>query len=146
MKSLTPSLAVSDMRNSIRFYTEVLGFTLEYSLPGPDGDLVHASISNGEVRLMIGPATFSGEPVTGDVGKGMALYLIVRDDEDIDALCDHAKLNGAQVLQEPRDEFWGDRIWSVADPDGYELVIAKHTRDVSEQEMAQTMKDLAPVG
>lgn len=146
MKTLAPSLTVANMKESIRFYQEALGFEMSYALPGPNGELVHASIKNGKVELMLGPVGFSGEPITGDVGKGMSLYLSVGDDDDIDALFDRAKKNGARVLHGPRDEFWGDRLWSVADPDGYELVVAKHTRDVSEQEMAEAMKEWAPVG
>ena len=144
MKTLTPSLAVSNMRESIRFYQDALGFRSAYTLPGPDGELVHASIKHGDVELMMGPAGFSGEPITGDVGKGVAFYLTVGEDDDIDALFQHAQRAGARVLQEPHDEFWGARLWSVADPDGYELVVAKHVRDVSEEEMAQLMKDWVP--
>ena len=146
MKSLTPSLVVANMRQSIQFYQDALGFEAIYTMPGPDGELVHASIRNGSVELMMGPAGFAGEPITGEVGKGVSLYLGVGENDDVDALFERAKRAGARVLQEPHDEFWGDRIWAIADPDGYELVIAKHTRDVSEEEMAQSMKDWVPVG
>lgn len=146
MKALTPSLVVSNMRESIRFYEEALRFECTYSMAGPDGELVHASVKNGNVELMMGPAGFQGEIIGGDVGKGVALYLTVGDGDDVDALFERAKGAGARVLQEPHDEFWGDRIWSVADPDGYELVVAKHVRDVSEEEMAEAMKAPAPVG
>jgi uncharacterized glyoxalase superfamily protein PhnB len=146
MKSVMPSLVVADMRDSIRFYEDALGFKATDTMPGPDGELIHASIRNGDVELMMGPAGFAGEPITGDVGKGVALYLAVGDGEDIDALFERAKRAGARVLQEPHDEFWGDRIWSVADPDGYELVVAKHVRDVSDEEMTQLMQNWVPAG
>jgi uncharacterized glyoxalase superfamily protein PhnB len=146
MNSLTPSLVVASMRESIRFYEDALGFKATYTMPGPDGELVHASIKNGDVELMLGPAGFSGAPITGDVGKGVSLYLGVGADDDIDALFERAKKAGARVLQEPHDEFWGDRIWSVADPDGYELVVAKHVRDVSEEDMAQAVQNWVPAG
>jgi uncharacterized glyoxalase superfamily protein PhnB len=144
LKTLTPSLVVSNMRKSIRFYQDALGFEETYSMPGPDGELVHASIKNGSVELMLGPAGFSGEPFTGEVGKGVSLYLGVAETDDIDLLFERAKRAGARVIQEPHDEFWGDRIWSVADPDGYELVIARHVRDVTDEEMAQLMQTSVP--
>lgn len=38
---------------------------------------------------------------------------------DVDALTTRARDAGAEVLAEPADMFWGDRMVSLRDPDGY---------------------------
>ena len=126
MKSLIPTLAVDDVDASLAFYTDVLGFTTGYTLPGPDGTTLHASVDRGEAHIMFGkfdPAR-DGE---GTRGAGVTLYFTVGDDEDIDAYFERVRAAGAAVVQGPTDQFWGHRDWTVADPDGFLLTISKVT-------------------
>ncbi len=146
MKQVVPSLAVADMNESLRFYKEALGFEVTFSMPGPDGKLAHANLKNGDVELMMGPVESAYNVSPGPVGQGVTIYIYVNDDDDIDALFDRAKNAGAKVLVEPRDEFWGDRLWSVSDLDGYQLMVAKHSREVSEEEMTEAIREMAPAG
>jgi catechol 2,3-dioxygenase-like lactoylglutathione lyase family enzyme len=44
MKNIIPTLAVADIDASVRFYTEVLGFDVGFTLPGEDGKLIHGSV------------------------------------------------------------------------------------------------------
>ena len=41
------------------------------------------------------------------------------------------KRKGIRVVNEPKTEFWGDRIFTVEDPDGYTLTFSEHVQDVS---------------
>ena len=41
------------------------------------------------------------------------------------------KRKGIKVVNEPKTEFWGDRIFTVEDPDGYTLTFSEHVQDVS---------------
>ena len=41
---------------------------------------------------------------------------------------------GAVVLQEPEDQFYGDRTYRVLDPEGHMWTFAQHVRDVSRAE------------
>ncbi len=72
-------------------------------------------------------------------GRGLWLYATVAEDEDIDALFAHAKAAGAEVTQEPTDEFWGMRDWGIVDPDGYGWMISKEIAKPSEAEMREAM-------
>lgn len=135
MKSITPSLAVADIDASVRFYAEVLGFDVTFTLPGEDGALVHASVRRGDSDIMFGKLDQSNPHDQGQLGKGVVLYATVDDNEDIDAYFERVRDAGARVVQEPTDQFWGHRDWAIADPDGYHLYISKVIRAVSASEM-----------
>ncbi|MBA2598919.1 MAG: hypothetical protein H0V00_20040 [Chloroflexia bacterium] len=51
---------------------------------------------------------------------------------------------GATIIQEPTDQFWGNRDWIIADPDGYMLWIGKEMRPVSAEEMQEAAMAGAP--
>jgi len=149
MQSIIPALAVADMEASIRFYTEVLGFSVTTTLPGPDGKPVHASLQRGEAQIMFGPVdAMSLEHLALEdrtrLGKGVNLYAVVAADEDIDAFFDRVRAAGATILWEPTDQFWGMRDWGVADPDGYLWTISKQTGSPSAAEMEEAMLTGAP--
>jgi uncharacterized glyoxalase superfamily protein PhnB len=52
-----------------------------------------------------------------------------------DAHFEHARSCGADIIDEPADQPFGDRIYLVRDPEGHEWYIAQHLRDVSLDEL-----------
>jgi uncharacterized glyoxalase superfamily protein PhnB len=136
MKSLDPILAVKDMRETLRFYNHVLGFETTFSMPGENGDLVHAAVRRGNVNLMFGP---QGHDRLDHAGDGVVLYFTLGDDDDVDAEFAHAKRSGAMIVQEPTDQFWGHRDWAIKDPDGYYLSVSKEIRKVNLDELATSV-------
>lgn len=145
MQSLIPTLAVKDIAASLRFYADVLGFESQGSLPDASGELIHASAKRGDVQIMFGRQNPAEPHDQEPLGRGVYLYTTVADDEDIDSLFAHARKAGATIVQEPTDQFWGHRDWTVADPDGFLVVVSKVTRSVSAEEMQEAMMAGAPV-
>ena len=149
MQSIIPALAVADMEASMRFYTEVLGFSVTMTLPGSDGKPVHASLQRGDAQIMIGPVdAMPLEHLAPEdrarLGKGVNLYAVVAAGEDVDAFFDRVRAAGATVLWEPTDQFWGMRDWAIADPDGYAWTVSKQTGNPSETAMRDAMLAGAP--
>jgi PhnB protein len=66
----------------------------------------------------------------------MSLWVYV---PDCDAVFDQAVRAGARVADGPmgqmQDQFWGDRVGTVIDPEGYRWSIATHKEDLTPQEM-----------
>ena len=128
---------MSDIEKLVEFYSDVLGFDVTFTLPGEDGKLVHASVKRGDSLVMFGKLDESNPHNQGKLGTGVALYSTVADNEDIDAYFRRVKDAGATVIQEPTDQFWGNRDWIVTDPDGYLLWIGKEMRSVPAEEMRE---------
>jgi uncharacterized glyoxalase superfamily protein PhnB len=138
MPTLIPALSVSDPRATLD-WLEKLGFQTVMSMPLPDGSIVHAHAARGDAHLMLGPPCDQGIG-----GPGVTLYINIED--SVDELYERAQASGIKVTQDPRDEFWGDRLFAVEHPDGYKLAFANHVRDVSHEEMQKAVEQWTPAG
>jgi hypothetical protein len=65
------------------------------------------------------------------VGVGVEFYISLDKSRTADEYFRELKANGVTVVNEPTTEFWGDRIFSVRDPDGYVLTFSEHVSDVT---------------
>jgi PhnB protein len=136
---LVPSIMVNDVKGTLAWFSK-LGFNTEVEMPAPDGSIVHAEVSYApDVRIMLGPAGMGG----GQPGStGMSLYITLKD--SVDAYHNKVKAAGITIKDQLTDQFWGDRTFMVEHPDGYQIMFAQHTRDVTPEEMSEAMKQMAP--
>ena len=98
-------------------------------MPAPDGNYLHVEMTwHGQVlmfgsadprMLMKTPNDLGGSPVN--------FYLYCAD---VDAVTARARAAGATIAMEPCDQFYGDRISGIVDPDGHRWTFATHVRDV----------------
>lgn len=124
MRGLTVVLAVPDVREAVAFYQK-LGFHETFAVPGPDGQVVHSELASGTSTLMLGPLDlfhYQGNRRTRDIqsgprGLGATLMLPV---EGVDAIAETLRNYGLQILLEPVDEYYGQRVFCFIDPFGYE--------------------------
>jgi uncharacterized glyoxalase superfamily protein PhnB len=125
---LTLSLCVRSMQDSIRFYEQAFGFRLEFSMPGPDGQMGHAQMSYFGARIMFSPEGAMGStnraPLTSGTEAAAQCYVYC---PDVDAFTAQARAAGAKILMEPVDMFWGDRMVHLEDLDGYRWAFATNT-------------------
>ena len=98
----------------------------------PDGRIMHAEVKIGDTIVML------GEPVGTWKPRPCNLYLYVKD---VDAVYHKAIQAGGKALNEPKDQFYGDRSGGVEDPSGNWWWIATHVEDVSEEEMGRRMEE-----
>jgi PhnB protein len=138
MAYISPHLSVDDVAKSLDYYERVLGFQKGLTLPDEEGGggLSHGEARLGELMVMFGPAGHPEnrtreklEKAGGVKGAGITLYLDIGE-QDIDRYYEDVKAAGAKVTEEIEDQFWGDRTFTIEDPDGYVITFAKHVRDV----------------
>ena len=60
------------------------------------------------------------------------LYVYV---DNVDKHCEQPRNSGAAVFEEPQDQFYGDRRYSAADPEGHCWYFAQRVRDVKLEDM-----------
>jgi uncharacterized glyoxalase superfamily protein PhnB len=135
-QKIVPHLVCTGAADAIEFYKKAFGAEELMRLQGPDGKLIHASISinggtvmlNDEFDYMsnVSPQSLKGTPVT--------MHLIV---DDVDSFVERAESAGATVIMPVDDMFWGDRYGVIQDPFGHRWSIATPGRQMSEAEMRE---------
>lgn len=111
----------TDVERSARFW-ELLGFERHYQLP-PDGEPGYVGLrSPSSAELAVTSAQWAVDQYGLQMGAGprFEMYLYV---PDLDNCIDRLRGLGVKVLREPEDMPWGERIATVADPDGNPVAI-----------------------
>ena len=135
---IVPMIGVSDVKASMQWF-ESLGFTTTVEMNMPDGSIMHAELSKGDAVVMLGQNM--GRPMGP---TSLNLYMPVAS--GIDEYHDQVKAAGVTIAEGLTDQFWGDRTFMVTHPDGYDIMFAQPTREVSPEEMTAAIAEMAPVG
>ncbi|MDE2966408.1 MAG: VOC family protein [Chloroflexota bacterium] len=114
---IVPALSYDDAPAMIEFLCRAFGFTERFRLDMPDGTIGHASLLSGEDEVTLASAF----PEGGLGGPGRLPHLhasVMVYVDDVDAHYARAVAEGATILQEPEDQFFGDRTYRAEDPEG----------------------------
>jgi PhnB protein len=128
---MTPILVVRDVDKTIDFYTRAFGFEASETMPDSSGKTVHGGMKyKGAVVVMLGREGAFGcktaSPAASKTDCPVNLYVYC---DDVDAFCNRAKKEGAEIKSEPTDMFWGDRTVQIKDLDGYNWTFATNVAD-----------------
>jgi uncharacterized glyoxalase superfamily protein PhnB len=132
-QTITPYLTVRRAEQLVEFVKQVFGGTEVFRTTGSAGGL-HAEVTIGDSKLMIGGYENVEE-------KPTALHLYV---PDADAVYQRALAAGATSLEEPVDQFYGDREAGVKDPTGNVWWIATHKLGAAETYIPAGLSPVTP--
>jgi lactoylglutathione lyase len=118
-ESLFPIITTSDLRAALGFYRDLLGATVAYEFPGPDGDPGYVGLELGTAHLGIG----RDPQATAGPSERFSLWMYT---DDCDAAVDHLRAAGVTIVEEPADQPWGERVARVLDPDGNLVMVGQH--------------------
>lgn len=139
--TITPYLVLKNADKAIELYSSAFDGVEVMRLPAPDGrKIMHASMTIGTSQLFLCDEMPEQQM---PAGEGARFYLYV---DDVDAQHRQAVGAGMKEVSPPEDMFWGDRVSVVGDPYGNNWTLATHVRDVSEEEMAKTVQEMASRG
>ena len=132
--TITPYLSVKGAANAIAFYQKAFNARELMRMAQPDGRVGHAELQFGDSHIMLAdkfpemgfksPHSIGGTPVH--------LHMYV---EDVDAVVGQALAAGAKLVRPVQDQFYGDRLGTVADPYGHVWHIGTHKEDLSLEEL-----------
>ena len=122
MGTLSPTLAVRNMKETIEFYRKSLGFTMGMAFPDASNP-EYADLSRDGMILMFLPAVNHGIGSEEKLGVGVNLYLEI--DGDIDEYYEKVKKRGVNIVVDIKDEPFGVRDFTIEDPNGYQLTFNK---------------------
>jgi uncharacterized glyoxalase superfamily protein PhnB len=142
---IVPYLMIDGAAEAIDFYVRAFGATEEGRLEMPDGSIGHASIVVHGATVYLSDAPDDMEHEGANPKKlGGTCVLLHQYVGDVDAVVRRAAEAGGTVLREPTDQFYGDRAALVADPFGHLWSFHTHVRDVTDEQMAEAMAQMAP--
>ena len=118
-ESLQASLTVGDIRRSLDWYRNVLGFEVTQEFER-EGRMFAVSLRAGTVRILL---TQDDGSRGRDRIKGEGFSLQITTSQDIDTIANGAKRAGATLDTDPSDA-WGARFFRIRDPDGFRLVVS----------------------
>ncbi len=118
--SLSVSLTVKDLEQSLHWYHDVVGFTVNEKHER-EGKLVAISLQAGNARMLISQDNWAKG---WDRAKGEGFSMMITTDQNIDDIAKRIVDAGGTLASEPADMPWGARMFRVRDPDGFLLTIA----------------------
>ncbi len=136
--AVSASLTVNDVKAAVSFYTKAFGFISRGIMKGPDGKPIHAELNLRGTTVMLGPVWGSAKTPKEMGGCPVRLYIYV---ESADKTVAKAVKLGATAQGPVMDMFWGDRVGTVVDPEGYTWMIGTHIAEPTPQEMNKKMKE-----
>lgn len=104
-----PEIPVSDLDAALEYYGSRLGFDVDWRGDGLAG------ISQGNCRIFLADAAFRSH--YGNSGPVLT-WLNLDGNEEVDALCQQWRANGATFVALPEAKPWGLYEFTAADPDG----------------------------
>jgi PhnB protein len=136
--------AIPGAAKAIEYYAEVFGATTTRRIDHPDGSVMHADLLLGGCVLQVSePIPEMG--IVGPPAEGNAFTLTYWT-ADVDAVYARAVERGATPVSPVSDAFTGDRMGVLRDPFGIRWCVARHDRDVSDEEIVAAVAAWAAAG
>lgn len=136
-----PRLICADPASELDFCRSVFGAVLLNQRPGSDGTLVHALITIHSEMIMIEGIwpTLPSRAPRPDGTSPVVIFLYV---EDVDGTVRSATGSGATVLVPAQDQFWGDRIAWIMDPNGHVWTLATRIEETTAEERTKRWSEI----
>ncbi len=142
---IVPALSYADAPAAIAFLCRAFGFEEQYRLEMPDGSIGHAELSYGGATVSLAsqwPDGGLGSPRSlPHLHACLQVYV-----EDVDAHYAQACAAGAEIVEEPADQFYGDRTYRARDLEGHRWWFHQRLREVSPEEMAAAVAEMGGEG
>lgn len=128
--SIYPRLAYRDEAAALEFLTRAFGLTerREARMEHPEGFLAWLEVGDGVV--MIGRAGEDHHGLESPLDAGAATAMVNVYVHDVDAHYARARAEGAHIVMELEDMFWGDRRYEALDPEGHRWHFAERLSDI----------------
>lgn len=126
MISLTPNLKVEDVKETIKFYKNVLNFEIVLTVPDYEKEKLNfGMVKNGEVCIMFQEKLSLEEEYSilkGGVNtKGLTLFAKV---DNLEELYENVKTK-ARVIKEIHNTFYNTKEFAILDNNGFVLTFAQ---------------------
>lgn len=120
-KGLSSAICYVDAKAAFRWLEAAFGFEPLMVLLDENDNLAHSEMRYGDSVVMVGNEWSDDHRSPKNTGgkNTQTVHVQLARGEDIDAHCDRARKAGAEIIQEPDTQFYGDRTYRARDPEGH---------------------------
>lgn len=135
--ALGAAVFYKDPMAALDWLERAFGFQRMMVITDKDGKLAHSEMRFLDSYLMVGSewAHYTASPAS--IGGKNTQSVHVHMPDGLDAHCERARAAGAQIMREPEDQFYGDRVYVARDPEGHVWSFGQSVRKVSREEAEQ---------
>jgi uncharacterized glyoxalase superfamily protein PhnB len=108
---IVPSVAYRDPRRALAWLEHAFGFERVMVISDKDGNLGHAEMRFRGGPLYVGPERAPDFASPQSLGGKNTQSIHIQLKDGVDAHCARARAEGAEVVREPADQFYGDRVY-----------------------------------
>ena len=132
--AFVPRIAYKDLRAAVEWLQKAFGFKTTMLATDKDGNVVHAEMKFAGGIIHVG-SEWENIKAPASVGGANTQTITVILESGIEAHCEHARAAGGRIIQEPQDQFHGDRTYRVSDPQGHVWSFSQKLREVTAEEL-----------
>lgn len=138
--AVTPYIIVDNPVKALEFYEKALGAQTIYTVELSPGEIVHAEFKVEDSIIMLAGKSpdMHLQPQTG-MYRPVSFMVYV---PDVDKSADIALAAGMKMIQEVRDQFYGDRSGTFEDPFGHVWTLSTHIEDISPEEIKKRVNQV----
>jgi uncharacterized glyoxalase superfamily protein PhnB len=127
---IVPAITYSDLPRAVEWFEHVFGFRerAESRLTWPGGSITWIEAGSGLFAITTSGETGQQDSSAAAPGLMMKVYV-----DDVDKHFSRAKAEGAKIISEPEDGFWGGRIYRALDHEGHQWEISQCGRDLASE-------------
>ncbi len=119
---LSISLTYRNVEDAIRWFSEVLGFSVFQKFEN-EGKVRGAIVTSGNASFVLNQddGKLGWDRVKG---QGLLITINVADLAAVDAAAERVRASGITLIDEPADRPWGMRMFQFRDNDGFKFSIS----------------------
>jgi uncharacterized glyoxalase superfamily protein PhnB len=131
--TLGTAISCKDPRAELEWLERAFGFERTLVITNDSGNIAHSEMSFGNGYIMVAGEWANMKPPSSlDGANTQAMH--VQLDDGIDGHCERARAAGGKIVQEPEDQFYGDRTYRCLDPEGHMWTFGQTVKVVSQDE------------
>ena len=140
-QTVTPYLFYEDVAGALSWLSRVFGLVEREveTMKNEEGKIVHSAMLIGGGSIMMGcpSVDYKNPKKLGQATQNLYVYV-----DDVDQHFKNAKAEGATILSELDDTFYGDRRYGAEDLEGHNWYFAETVRQIKPEDWKPTAGDL----
>jgi uncharacterized glyoxalase superfamily protein PhnB len=118
--SIVPLLWYERPRDAIAWLEKAFGFEPEMIVSHDEVSVIHSELTlGGGAIYVVGPPQAGQGATPGQAGGRNTQSVCVNLSAGLDAHCERARAAGAEIVREPADQSYGDRVYTCLDVEGH---------------------------